>query len=91
VQNWLEEWKESEKELAKDQAMVSMQTNEMSYALFDGWEQLPGEHIAAYIVSCVKQVTFEDGSVWVNPEYDNWLASNQGNPVAVSTLSNYYN
>lgn len=91
VQNWLVEWKEAEKELAKEQAMASLQTNEMSYSLFDGWEQLPGEHIAKYIISCVKQVTFDDGSVWVNPEYQNWLDNHQGKSVAVNTLENYYN
>ena len=91
VQKWLEEWKESEKELAQEQTMAPMQTNEMLYPLFDGWEQSTGEHTAKYIISCVKQVTFEDGGVWINPEYENWLSSYQGKTVAINTLENYYN
>jgi len=61
------------------------------YSLFDGWEQSTGEHNVAYIISCVKQVTFENGSTWINPRYEGWLSNYQNKTVEVNVLENYYN
>lgn len=44
----------------------------------------------AYILCCDKQVTFENGQIWDNPEYESWLESYEGKEVEVSVLENYY-
>lgn len=44
----------------------------------------------AYILCYDKQITFEDGKVWNNPNYDKWLETYLGNEVDVTTLKNYY-
>lgn len=43
-----------------------------------------------YILCCDKQVVFKDGSVWDNPEYDDWLEAYKGKEVEISVLENYY-
>jgi len=54
------------------------------WSLFYGWNQSTGEHIVAHFITIVTQVTFEDGSVWVNQEYDSWLATHKGQPVQLT-------
>lgn len=44
----------------------------------------------AYILCYDKQITFDDGEVWNNPDYDKWLATYLGNEVDVAVLKNYY-
>lgn len=43
-----------------------------------------------YILCCDKQVTFEDGSVWTNSEYNDWLEAYKGKKIDVAILQNYY-
>lgn len=45
---------------------------------------------AAYSLFCLKEVVFEDGSVWSNPEYDNFFQTYAGKPIEIDTLQNYY-
>lgn len=61
----------------------------LSYSLLDGWNQSTGKHSAAYIISSVKQVTFEDNSVWENPEYENWLTEYEGKSMDAIVLEDY--
>ncbi len=61
----------------------------VAYSLFDGWDQSTGEYSAAYIISSVKQVTFEDNSVWENPEYENWLTEYEGKSMDAIVLEDY--
>ena len=49
-----------------------------------------GKHDAIYIVACIKQVTYGDGAIWVNPAYGEWLEEFQGRSVSTSVLENYY-
>ena len=59
--------------------------------LFDGWWDQPNHiHKVSYFLTCVKQITFEDGMVWDNPEYDGWLTTYQGIQVAPDILKSYY-
>lgn len=44
----------------------------------------------AYVLYCDKSITFEDGTVWENPDYDSWLNIYKGKFVSVETLKNYY-
>ncbi|WP_408626293.1 DUF5780 domain-containing protein [Diplocloster modestus] len=44
----------------------------------------------AYALFCVKQVTFQDGTVWDNPGYNEWIETYKGKAADISTLQNYY-
>lgn len=68
-----------------------------------GWSLYDGEKMAdwlvvgngeanqaAYSLFCLKEVVFENGSVWSNPEYDNFFQTYAGRPIDVDTLQNYY-
>lgn len=44
----------------------------------------------AYSLFCLKQVVFEDGTVWNNPEYENWFKTYVGKEIEVDTLESYY-
>ena len=59
--------------------------------LFDGWWDQPNRiHKVRYLLACTKQITFEDGTVWDNPDYENWLTTYQGIEVAPDSLNSYY-
>ena len=44
----------------------------------------------AYSLLCLKQVVFEDGTVWNNPDYENWFKEFAGKEVDIDELRNYY-
>lgn len=44
----------------------------------------------AYVLCCDKQIIFENGDVWNNPDYDNWLDTYKGKEVNISVLQDYY-
>lgn len=44
----------------------------------------------AYNILCLKTVTFEDGTVWNNPEYESWYQTYAGKEINVSNLTTYY-
>lgn len=55
------------------------------------WIDQPGHiHKVSYLLACVKQITFEDGTVWNNPEYENWYTTYQGVPVDLDVAKSYY-
>ena len=67
------------------------------WSLYDGelMENLPKDEngeIAqvAYSLLCLKQVVFEDGTVWNNPNYENWFKDYVGQEIEVDELQNYY-
>lgn len=67
------------------------------WSLYDGgqMENLPktetGEAAqVVYPLFCLKQVVFEDGTVWNNPDYENWFKAYAGKKAAVTKLQNYY-
>ena len=39
---------------------------------------------------CLEQVVFEDGSVWNNPDYENWFDTYAGKEMETDQLQNYY-
>ena len=45
---------------------------------------------ASYALLCLKQVVFEDGSFWNNPDYENWFQTYAGQETEVEELQNYY-
>lgn len=64
---------------------------EGGWVLFDGWwDQPDGVHKVHYVLGCIKNVTFEDGSTWQNPKYDTWIATYRAKAVDVSSLQSYY-
>lgn len=44
----------------------------------------------AYALYCNKSITFDDGTIWKNPEYKKWRADYRGKPVDVSELKAFY-
>ena len=67
------------------------------WSLYDGelTENLPklenGEIAqVAYSLLCLKQVVFEDGTVWNNPNYENWFKAYVGQEIEVDELQKYY-
>lgn len=68
-----------------------------------GWSLYDGEKMAdlsqvgngeanqvAYSMFCLKEVVFQDGSVWSNPQYDTFFQTYAGRQIDVDTLQNYY-
>ena len=67
------------------------------WSLYDGeiMDNIPkvgtgGANQVAYSLLCLKQVVFEDGTVWNNPKYENWLNTYSGREIGVDILKNYY-
>ncbi len=67
------------------------------WSLYDGeiMEDFPkvgnGEaNQVAYSLFCLKQVVFEDGTVWNNSNYENWFKTYAGKEIAIGELQNYY-
>lgn len=44
----------------------------------------------AYSLLCLKQVVFEDGTGWNNPDYENWYKEYAGKKIDMDKLRNYY-
>lgn len=79
--------------------ILSGQTEEYrgGWSLYDGevMKDLPkvgngGANQAAYVLVCLKQVVFEDGTVWNNPDYENWFTAYAGKDIGVKELQIYY-
>ena len=66
----------------------SLYDGERAEALSEAGDDGTGQ--AAYALFCLKQVVFEDGTVWNNPEYESWLTTYAGNVRDVVELQNYY-
>lgn len=49
-----------------------------------------GANYVAYSLICLKQVVFEDGTVWNNPDYEDWFATYAGKDISVEELQTYY-
>ena len=67
------------------------------WSLYDGelTENLPltenGENDqVAYSLFCLRQVVFEDGRVWNNPDYEAWVEAYAGREISVGELQSYY-
>ena len=67
------------------------------WSLYDGkrTENLPTDENGkvgqvAYTLFCLKQVIFEDGTVWNNPDYEAWFKTYAGKEISVEKLQNYY-
>ena len=67
------------------------------WSLYDGeiMEDFPkvgnGEaNQVAYSLFCLKQVVFEDGTIWNNSNYENWFKTYAGKEIAIDELQNYY-
>lgn len=44
----------------------------------------------AYVLYCDKEITFEDGTVWKNPDFEDWRNTYEGKVTDVAVLENYY-
>ena len=80
-------------------SILSNQTEEYrgGWSLYDGeiMKDFPkvgnGEaNQTAYSLLCLKQVIFEDGTVWNNPDYENWFKTYAGKEMDIEELQNYY-
>ena len=45
---------------------------------------------AAYVLFCLKQVVFEDGTIWNNPNYEKWFKTYVGKEIDIDELQSYY-
>lgn len=79
--------------------ILSNQTEDYrgGWSLYDGeiMKDFPkvgngGANQVAYSLLCLKYVVFEDGTVWNNPNYENWLKTYAGKETSVDELQNYY-
>lgn len=43
-----------------------------------------------YVLYCMKQITFDDGTVWENPYFDEWREQYEGKTIDTSDLQSYY-
>jgi len=62
---------------------------------FGGWSlnidgNDPVVNEIAFILYCDKEIAFEDGTVWKNPDFDDWRKSYEGKTIDVNILENYY-
>ena len=55
-----------------------------------GWTLCDLPTQVTYALYCDKSIAFEDGTIWENPSYEDWLAAYEGKPVEVKALENYY-
>ena len=63
--------------------------------LFGGWSlnisgNNPSVNEIAYVLYCDKEITFEDGTVWLNPDFDEWLNTYEGKAIDIKVLESYY-
>ncbi len=79
--------------------ILSNQTEEYrgGWSLYDG--EIMGDFLkvgngeanqVAYSLLCLKQVVFEDGTVWNNPNYENWFKEYAGKEIDIDELQSYY-
>ncbi|MCM1046740.1 MAG: DUF5780 domain-containing protein [Candidatus Gastranaerophilales bacterium] len=80
-------------------SILSNQTEDYNggWSLYDGelTENMPrvesGEtDNVTYALFCLKQVVFEDGTIWNNPNYDSWFEDYMGKEIDINELQNYY-
>lgn len=65
--------------------------NNGGWSLFSNTGDTPAEvEQIAYILYTFRSITFADGTVWMNPDYENWLRTYEGKQVDVSALEGYY-
>lgn len=83
--------KSYEQLVASDQPILPGTTEDLNggWSLFDGWNQADGTHDVANVLACMKKVTFEDGTVWENPEYQDWFSAYKGNNVEPKDIAAY--
>lgn len=56
----------------------------------DGGWSLNEKTKVAYAVYCIKEVTFDNGEVWKNPDYDKWKKTYLKKTIDISILQTYY-
>lgn len=44
----------------------------------------------AYVLYCDKEITFADGTIWTNPDFENWRSTYEGKKTDTAILQNYY-
>jgi beta-lactamase regulating signal transducer with metallopeptidase domain len=44
----------------------------------------------AYVLYNNKEVVFDDGTVWINPDFEKWRTTYEGQKIDVNILENYY-
>lgn len=44
----------------------------------------------AYVLYCDKEIVFEDGTVWNNPDFQKWLDTYEGKKIDINVLDHYY-
>lgn len=65
--------------------------NTGGWSLFSNTGDTPAEvEKVAYILYTFRSITFADGTVWINPDYENWLKTYEGQTASVESLKNYY-
>ena len=60
------------------------------WSMDDAEEPVNDTEAIAYALYCFKEITFTDGTVWVNPDYRKWLDTYQDKKVNPELLKEYY-
>lgn len=70
---------------------LRLDPNQTTEAIPGGWS-LSDEDAAriSYAICCLKEVVFEDGTVWSNPDYEDWHEAYAGKEVSTEELEDYY-
>lgn len=55
-----------------------------------GLEPPAEEYKVEYVLLGIRQIVFEDGSAWLNPDYEKWLADHKGKKMDPESLTGYY-
>lgn len=65
--------------------------NQTTEAIPGGWS-LSDEDAAgiSYAICCLKEVIFEDGTTWSNPDYEDWHEAYAGKEISTDKLEDYY-
>lgn len=65
--------------------------NQTTEAIPGGWS-LSDKDAAriSYVICCLKEVIFEDGTAWSNPDYEDWHEAYAGKEVSTEKLEDYY-
>lgn len=66
-----------------------------TFDVYGGWSIFAevnekGVCAVEYVLYCFKDITFADGTIWTNPDYDNWMEKYRAQKVDVKELESYY-
>lgn len=70
---------------------LRLRPGQTTEAIPGGWS-LSGEDASriSYVICCLKEAVFEDGTAWSNPGYEDWHEAYAGKDISTDELEAYY-